>query len=175
MNAASNLPDDIDSLKAIILAQQEQNVRLEALVAAFRQAMFGRKSEKIDPDQFDLALKDIEAGIARVEAEGEANPLVTPTRTSNPRKANRGALPKHLPRIEEVIEPDGTLCDCGHERHVIGADVSERLDIVPAQFRVIVTRRPSYACHSCESGIMQAPAPAYLIPGGCRPRRPWRR
>ena len=45
-------------------------------------------------------------------------------------------------------------------------DVSERLDIIPAQFRVIVTRRPKYACRSCEEGIIQAPAPAHLIPGG---------
>jgi len=166
MNAAANLPDDIDALKAIILAQQEQNARLEALVAAFRQAMFGPKSEKTDPDQFELALEDIEAGIAQVEAEGEANPLVTPTQTSKPRKTNRGSLPQHLPRIEEVIEPESTICDCGHERHVIGEDISERLDIVPAQFRVIVTRRPKYACRSCEDGIVQAPARAHLIPGG---------
>lgn len=166
MNAATNLPDDIDALKAIILAQQEQNARLEALVAAFKQAMFGRKSEKIDPDQFELALEDIETAIARVEAEGEVNPLVTPTQTLTPRKANRGSLPKHLPRIEEVIEPESTTCDCGHERHVIGEDTSERLDIIPAQFRVIVTRRPKYACRSCEGGIVQAPAPAHLILGG---------
>ena len=66
MNAVANLPDDIDALKAIILAQQEQNARLEALVAAFKQAMFGRKSEKIDPDQFELALEDIETAIAQV-------------------------------------------------------------------------------------------------------------
>ena len=166
MNAAANLPDDIDALKAIIQAQQEQNARLEALVAAFKQALFGRKSEKIDPDQFELALEDIETAIAQVENEGEANPLVTPTRTSKPRKANRGSLPKHLPRIEDVIEPERTVCECGHERHIIGEDVSERLDIVPAQFRVIVTRRPKYACRSCEGGIVQAPAPAHLIPGG---------
>jgi transposase len=166
MNAAANLPDDIEALKAIIVAQQEQNTRLEALIAALRQAMFGRKSEKIDPDQFELALEDIEAAIAQVEAEGEANPLVTPTQTSKPRRTNRGSLPRHLPRIEEVIGPESTLCDCGCERHVIGEDVSERLDIVPAQFRVIVTRRPKYACRSCEGGITQAPAPAHLIPGG---------
>ncbi len=95
-----------------------------------------------------------------------SNALVTPTQTSKPRKANRGTLPKHLPRIEEGIGPESTLCDCGHERHVIGEDVSERLDIVPARFRVIVTRRPKYACRSCEGGIVQSPAPAHLIPGG---------
>lgn len=166
MIAATDLPDDIDALKAMIVAQGEQNARLETLVAALRQALFGRKSEKADPDQFELALEDIEAGIARVEAEGEANPLVTPTQTAKPRKSNRGSLPKHLPRIEQVIEADSTVCDCGSERHVIGEDVSERLDIIPAQFRVIVTRRPKYACRSCEEGIVQAPARAHLIPGG---------
>jgi transposase len=166
MIATTDLPDDIDALKAMIVAQGEQNARLETLVAALRKALFGRKSEKVDPDQFELALEDIETGIAQVEAEGEANPLVTPTRTSTPRKSNRGSLPKHLPRIEEVIQPESTVCGCGADRHVIGEDVSERLDIVPAQFRVIVTRRPKYACRSCEEGIFQAPAPAHLIPGG---------
>ena len=150
----------------MIVAQGEQNARLETLVAALRKALFGRKSEKADPDQFELALEDIETGIAQVEAEGAANPLVTPTRTSTPRKSNRGSLPRHLPRVEEVIEPESTVCDCGSDRHVIGEDVSERLDVIPAQFRVIVTRRPKYACRSCEEGIIQAPAPAYLIPGG---------
>ena len=166
MIATADLPDDIDALKAMVVAQGEQNARLETLVAALRQALFGRKSEKADPDQFELALEDIEAGIAQAEADGEANPLVTPTQTSKPRKTNRGSLPKHLPRIEEVIEPESTLCDCGCVRHVIGEDISERLDVIPAQFRVIVTRRPKYACRSCEGGIVQAPAPAHLIPGG---------
>ncbi len=166
MNAPLNLPDDVEALKAIILAQQEQNTRLEALIAALRQAMFGRKSEKIDPGQFELALEDIEAGIARVEAEGEANELIPAKAASKPRKTNRGSLPRHLPRIEVVIEPEDVTCACGADCHVIGEDVSERLDVIPAQFRVIVTRRPKYACRSCTNGVVQAPAPARLIPGG---------
>jgi len=66
-----------------------------------------------------------------------------------------------------VIEPELSSA-CGAERHVIGEDVSERLDIIPAQLRVIVTRRPKYACRSCEDGITQAPAPApaHIISGG---------
>ena len=71
----------------------------------------------------------------------------------------------HLSRIEEIIAPEVT-CGCGAERHIIGEDVSERLDIVPAQFRVIVTRRPKYACRFCEAGIVQAPAKPRLIEGG---------
>lgn len=100
-----------------------------------------------------------------VHAEDEAGDLQARGKPQ-PRKANRGSLPKHLPRIEEVIAPESTVCECGCERHVIGEDVSERLDIVPAQFRVIVTHRPKYACRDCEDGITQAPAPAHLIPGG---------
>ena len=63
----------------MIVAQSEQNARLETLVAALRQALFGRKSEKVDPEQFELALEDIETAITRVEAVGEVSPLVTQT------------------------------------------------------------------------------------------------
>lgn len=65
-----------------------------------------------------------------------------------------------------MIEPESLTCVCGGCLHCIGEDVSERLDIVPAQFQVIVTRRPKYACRSCTDGVVQAPAPARLIPGG---------
>ena len=165
MNMA-DLPDDVAALKAIVIAVHTRNERLELLVAAFKQAMFGRKSERLDPDQFELALEDIETGIATIKAEEEACKLTPKPTTASPRAANRGSLPKHLPRIEEVIEPDSSVCGCGGGLHQIGEDVSERLDVIPAQFRVIVTRRPKYACRSCSNGVVQAPAPARLIAGG---------
>lgn len=179
MNSAADLPDDIEALKAIIVAQQAQAgvqagviarkedriVQLEKLVADYKRALFGAKSEKVCPEQFELALEDIESAQEAIHAEDEKDDLQVRGK-SRPRKANRGSLPKHLPRIEEVIKPENIVCDCGCERHVIGEDVSERLDIVPAQFRVIVTRRPKYACRACEGGITQAPAPAHLIAGG---------
>src|SRR4029077_15975523 len=83
------------------------------------------------------------------------------------RRINRGALPGHLPRIEVVVDINDKACPCCQgELHRIGEDRSERLDIVPAQFRVLVTRRPKYACRTCEDGVVQAPAPARLIEGG---------
>jgi transposase len=109
-------------------------------------------------------LEDIETAIAAVHAEDEA--VDPPKQPKSNRRAGRGVLPKHLPRVEVIIEPDELTCGCGTTRHIIGADVSERLDIVPAQFRVIVTRRPKYACRSCETGILQAPAKLRLIEGG---------
>lgn len=73
MTAPDELPNDIDELKAIIRAQQDQNARLEALVASFKKALFGAKSEKIDPAQYKLELEDIETAIAQVEAEIDAD------------------------------------------------------------------------------------------------------
>lgn len=172
MLTTADLPDDIAALKAMLIASEARNIRkderitrLEKLVAAFKQAAFGRKSEKRDPDQFDLALEDLETAIAAVHAEEEADSH-SDKRASKRRAVNRGALPKHLPRVEEVLEPESLTCSCGGCLHPIGEDVSERLDVIPTQFRVIVTRRPKYACRSCTDGIVQAPAPWRLIQSG---------
>ncbi|HQV16385.1 MAG TPA: IS66 family transposase zinc-finger binding domain-containing protein, partial [Denitromonas sp.] len=172
MPDATDLLEEIAALKAMLIAAEardlrkdERIARLEKLVAAFRLAVFGRRSEKSDPDQFELALEDLETAMAVIHAEEDAEDR-TAKRPAKPRAANRGSLPKHLPRIEEIIEPESLACACGGCLHCIGEDVSERLDIVPAQFRVIVTRRPRYACRSCTDGVVQAPAPARLIPGG---------
>jgi transposase len=83
------------------------------------------------------------------------------------RRINRGALPAHLPRIETVVDLEHPVYPCcSGTLHRIGEDVAERLDIVPAQFRVLVVRRPKYACRVCEDVVVQAPAPARLTEGG---------
>ena len=175
----ADLPDDVAALKAMLIAahareadkvaqiarKEERIERLEKLVAAFKQAVFGRKSEKIAPDQFDLALEDLETAMAAIHAEDEVD-VPAGNRIAKPRAINRGSFPKHLPRVEEVIEPESLICACGGCLHRIGEDVSERLDVVPAQLRVIVTRRPKYACRACTDGVVQAPAPARLIQAG---------
>ena len=135
-------------------------------MADFRRALYGHRSEKRPSGQYDLALEDLETAMAVVHAEDDADQLAAPISAPVKPKArdtNRGSLPKHLPRVEEIIEPESTGCTCGGTLHRIGEDVSERLDVIPAQFRVIVTRRPKYACRSCTDGVRQAPAPAHLI------------
>jgi len=83
------------------------------------------------------------------------------------RRASRGALPAHLPRVEVTLIPEDTACPCCRGvMAVIGHDSAERLDVIPAQFRVLVTRRPKLACRACEGVVVQAAAPARLIEGG---------
>ena len=153
MISTPDLPDDVAALKALLIARDDRIERLEKLVAEFKRALFGKRSERLDPEQMELAFEDIEAAIAVVEAEGEDQDFNPPK--PKPKSKPR-VLPKHLLRIETVMEPESTTCACGNERYVIGEDISERLDIVPAQFRVLVARRPRYACRSCETGVVQA-------------------
>lgn len=81
------------------------------------------------------------------EAAERADPRERSERTAK-RRANRDSLPVHLPRIETIVDIDDHACPCcRNDLHRIGEDVSERLDIPPAQLRVIVVRRPKYASH----------------------------
>ena len=76
-------------------------------------------------------------------------------------------LPEHLPRIVETLMPAETCCPCCEGvLFEIGSDESQRLDVVPAQYRVIVTRRPKLACRACHGVVLQHAAPERLIKGG---------
>lgn len=140
------------------------NARLEYLVKEFHQALYAKRSEKLNPDQLDLLFEDLETAIAQTRAEAETR---DPLKRREPAQRSIGRLPEHLPQIEHVIAPASTLCPCGcGEMAKIGEDRTKRLDIIPAQFRVIVTVRPKYACRTCETGVVQALAPAHLLEGG---------
>jgi transposase len=176
--AADDLPTDPDALRALLVAERTRHAqeiaritserdRLRAIIHELQRHRFGRRSERLDPDQLALALEEVEQTVAAIEAAAERGSKSARTRPSTPRKINRGALPAHLPRIETVVDIAGQTCPCCAGRmHKIGEDVAERLDVVPAQFRVLVVRRPKYACRSCTDTVVQAPAPPRLIEGG---------
>ena len=154
----------VKDLHAKVVSLTDRNRRLEHLVRELRRAMFGKKSEKLHPDQLLLAFEELEGALAEAEAPASTTP--TPRAKRPAAQRNLGHLPAHLPRIEQVIEPQSILCPCGcGEMAKIGEDRTERLDIVPAKLQVIVTVRPKYACSKCEEGVTQAPAPAHLIEG----------
>src|SRR5262249_44296165 len=110
-----------------------------------------------------LGMEDTEQAIA----EAQLSDATRPASQSGPRSVNRGALPAHLPREEIVVEPRDTSCPCcGSKMHVMGEDRSERLDVIPAQFKIVVTPRRKYACRAGGGAVVQAAAPARLIEGG---------
>jgi transposase len=168
------LPTDPEALRVLVrevIAERDAAIarcaRLEHLLDVARNAQYGRSSEKLNDDQLHFALEDVEQAVAALEAEEDkANPKKQRERAAA-RRGNRGALPEHLPRIVETIAPESTACPCCQAAmHEIGADESQRLDVVPAQYRVIITRRPRFACRACAGSVVQAPAPERLIKGG---------
>src|SRR6516165_1712117 len=164
-------PDDVDALRTLALnaiaerdaaiAERDRlidlNDRLRHLLRKVQG--FEAKSErlaKLHPDQLNLALEDLEQAIAKVEAAEEKAKIADAPRK---RRINRGALPAHLPRIHETVAPADTNCPCCKTpMRVIGEETSERLDVIPAQYRVIVTHRPRLAYRACEK-IVEASAP----------------
>jgi transposase len=164
---ADALPDDPALLKAIVIAERLESERLRQIIREFQRHRFGRRAESLPEDQLELALEDAEQAAAADQAASEQkNPAEGKARAAR-RRTNRGKLPAHLPRIETVVDVPGAVCLCCRGTlHRIGEDVSERLDVVPAQFRVLVTRRPKYGCRACTDVVVQAPAPARLIEGG---------
>jgi len=153
---------------ARVAVLEEVNKRLEHLVAEMNHVLHGKKSEKLDEDDRQLAFEDLNIAVSEAEEQKQqAAPDKDKPKRKRVSKRNRGNLPEHLPRIEQIVEPDSLMCPCGcGMMHKIGEDRTERLDIVPAQLRAIVTVRPKYACRSCTDGVTQAPAPAALIEGG---------
>lgn len=175
------LPDDPAALRALLIAAlaerdgalaardalEAQNDRLRHILLKLQRHRFGRKSERLPEEQLELGLADLEAAIAQADAEAEKRDPTLKREGTAQRRASRGALPAHLPRFEVVLAPESADCPCCAAPLVeIGADTSERLDVIPARFRVVVTKRPKLACRSCAGVAVQRPAPARLVEGG---------
>src|SRR5476651_1305202 len=183
MLTAADLPDDIAALKALLLASERRvqerddqvagleaqlNTRaaeiehLKLWIAKLRRMQFGRKSEKQDNqiEQLELQLEDLQAD------EGEVAKALPETDRTPRNKPVRKPLPEHLPRDEKVHLPAADACpSCGGGLRLLGEDVAEQLEYVPASFRVIRHVRPKLACSCCDA-IVQAPAPSRPIERG---------
>jgi transposase len=170
--AVADLPEDVESLRAIIAAQaaelNEAARRLhtrdtliekfKAQLAALRRARFGASSEKVERgiEQLELALEDIEA------AAGETAPALPAKAEDAKSKPARQPLPDHLPRHEEVHEVQDFACPtCGGRAFLkAGSVVSEVLDYVPASFRVVRHIQRRIICKGCDTEIKAAmPSP----------------
>ena len=172
MQSPSDLPDDIESLKSLVIAQRAalmgRDVLIEQLrfeLARLKRARFGASSEQLDPQfaQLELTLEELEATERQFAPTESANTAIAgvPERVAPVRKP----LPESLPR--EIVT-HGTVCqcaECGGELRPLGEDVAEMLEYVPGRFKVIRHVRPKFSCASCQS-ITQAPAPSRPIARG---------
>jgi len=143
----------------------EEQLRLQRI------KKYGPGSEKLSSAQLELL--ELEPGVSHdeVQAESERGPLPAPAKREKSRKhPGRQELPAELPRVERVIAcaPEQCTCAaCGQPTTVIGYDVGEQLDVEPAKYFVVVTKREKRACKHCEeSGVAAAPAPARIIEKG---------
>jgi transposase len=176
MPRAVNLPNDVESLKRLVIEAQtalqaaearllSRQLEIEALklqIAQLRRMKFGRSSER-----FDEQIRQLEFKLEELESE-EASLPIPPTPMSPAReKPVRRALPVHLPREPLIHEPTSTCTcpDCGGSLRVLGEDVSEMLEYVPQHWKVLRHVRPKYSCAECQR-IVQAAAPSRPIERG---------
>ncbi|MFQ5645272.1 MAG: IS66 family transposase, partial [Thiogranum sp.] len=165
----TTLPDDVDQLKQLLVEIAAENRFLREQFNLAMHRRYAASSERYRyPGQgelFDEAEASADSGADGGTIEAVLDDEITvPAHT---RKRGRKPLPPELPRIEviEDIPAAERVCAAdGHPLHHIGEDISEQLDIIPAQVRVIRTIRNKYACRYCETGVVSAPAAPQLIP-----------
>ena len=174
-------PDDVAALQAALtaerLARREAEARasgaeamvahLKLLIAKLKHDRFGASSERSRKllDQMELQLEELEAAAAEDEAALDPDKEGRPARDTNRRKPVRGPLPAHLPRERVVIPAPSTCLCCGGALAKLGEDVTETLEVVPRQWKVVQTVRERFSCRACES-ITQPPAPFHPIARG---------
>ena len=168
--APSDSPEVAELKRQLHWAHLEIQVLKERLRLQ-RIKKYGPGSEKLSDAQLNLL--ELEPGVSNVEvqAESQRGPLPERAKTKSKRKhTGRQELPATLPRVERVIpcSPEQCQCNhCGEPMAVIGYDQSEQLDVEPAKYFVLVTKREKRACKCCgQGGVVSAPAPARIIDKG---------
>jgi hypothetical protein len=163
-----------EALKALILAQrseldsrQSEIENLKLLILKLKRMQFGPRSEKFhrDLEQLELQLEDLEANQAAAEQQ-PVQPAAATLNEKARRKPARRPLPAHLPRETETIVPKQEACPgCGGKLRLLGEDVCETLEYIPARFKVMRPVRPKLSCACC-ARIVQEPAPNRVIDRG---------
>jgi transposase len=188
---SDTLPNDIAALRAALAAEREARLKAEAdlvlaqarvsgaeamvkhlklMIAKFKRGRFGQSSERGQKilDQLELQLEELEATATEDALAAEpaaSNTSDTVVHGFTRRRPVRAPLPAHLPR-ERVVMPGPAICACcGGKLVKLGEDVTETLEMIPRQWKVIQTVREKLTCRSCET-ISQPPAPFHAIARG---------
>jgi DNA repair exonuclease SbcCD ATPase subunit len=158
-NTTPILPDDPAALKAIIASLQAENAQMSATlrahdllvqslrirIAKLKKQAFGKKSEKIEREieQLEFALESISVAVAEItepeQDEGDTIEVVAPDATDEETKPlrRRPRVSKDTPRERRELDPGDSCPECGGELRVLGEDVSELIDMITAQLKVI--------------------------------------
>jgi len=186
---SDSLPTDLAAAHAIILAQREALLTAEArataaeseakyrallieqmkyTIAKLRHEQYGQSAERgAILEQLELSLADLQADAAEAEAAAQqaAARAKVEVKSFERLKPARRPLPEHLPR-ERVVYPSPAACPCcGGVLHKLGEDVTETLELIPRQWKVIQHVREKFSCRTCEA-ITQPPAPSHPIARG---------
>jgi hypothetical protein len=187
---ASLSPAEISALKSALVAAQAlaaeaqaENARLAAEardsatlitvlkleIAKLQHQIYGQRSERKARllEQLELELEELEAQASADELAAEQSPVQTiEVQGFTRQKPSRKPFPAHLPRERVVIEGPTTCACCGSDRlRKLGEDITETLEVIPRQWKVIQTVREKLSCRDCEK-ISQAPAPFHVTPRG---------
>jgi len=174
------LPTDLAEAHALILRQRAELeaaaarasgaeamiAHLKLTIAKLKRERWGQSAERSRHlDQMELQLEELEAAAAEDAIAAAAAPVPTTVKSFDRRKPVRASLPAHLPR-ERVVVPAPCSCpSCGGRLAKLGEDVTETLEVIPRQWKVIQTVREKFTCRSCEK-ITQPPAPFHPIARG---------
>ena len=181
MSVDDSLPVDLATAHSLIIAQraaliaaqseaQHRALLIEKLtltIRKLRHEQFGQSSERgALLDQLELQLADLKENAAQAETAAQMSAAVIAVPSFEPRKPARRLLPVHLPR-ERIVYPGPSICPCCGDSRLrkIGEDVTETLELIPRQWKVIQHVREKFSCRACES-ITQPPAPSHPIARG---------
>jgi transposase len=177
------VPDDLEALKAALSAERAARqladarvsgaeamiAYLKLMIAKYKRDRFGQSSERARHlDQLEFQLEELEATATEDELAAEAAAAKVASiavKSFERKKPVRAPLPAHLPRERVVIPAPCSCPSCGGKLAKLGEDITETLDVIPRQWKVIQTVREKFSCRACES-ITQPPAPFHPIARG---------
>ena len=162
--------NDLEESKKVALDLFHETKILKEQIKYLQDKLFGRKSEKTPKNDGQMSLFDIPGPEITIPEEPEEEKIHVPGYAR--KKSGRKPLPENLPRVEVIHElnEEDRLCGCGHLKTVIGQEVSEQLDYIPAKVQVIRHIRYKYACKNCEGTEDEGPTvsiarmPEQIIP-----------
>ena len=167
-SSETDLPNDVRQLKQMVLMLLGQIDDLQGQLLYLKKQMFGKKSEKYHPNQL-LMFQDLYNELqAKLESQQPKRSKSKRAR-ANANHKGRKPLPADLPRDTVEIEPseDEKMCpDCQQAKQRMGEEVTEKLDYIPASFRVQRIVRPQYACQHCQNNVSIAELPPMAIDKG---------